>query len=172
MTLEALKPAGFALDRVRLNIRMRVDGEHLCIGIEPSTGDRGTLHATLPIAFASGLDPDNAIDVHVAGLSSRRLTKASHDIAPLAPVLASTGNSDTALVDDEAGGKSPRLKARDKGEGEVALVIGAAALGEGLRMVGVESVVVGNIGGEAADPRTATGPPNNIGKLSSSWGQS
>lgn len=166
-TFEVPELLQVALGRDGLNILVRVDGELLGILIEPATSGGGAVHATLAIALASELDPDNAIDVVVAGLGGRRLAEAGLDIAPF---LASTGEGDATLVDDEAPGESLGLNGRGEGADVAALVEGAAVRAA-VRAAGGERNVVGNIGSEAADPRAAAGLRNDVGKLGGGWGQ-
>lgn len=139
---------------------MRVDGELSGILVEPATGDGGALHATLAVALAPELDPDNAIDIVVAGLGGRGLAEAGLDVAPF---LARVGEGDAALVHDEAPGESLGLDGRGQGADVAALAEGAA--------VGGEWDVVGDVGSEAADPRAIAGLRNDVGKLGGGWGQ-
>lgn len=102
---------------------MRVDGELSGILVEPATGDGGALHATLAVALASELDPDNAINIVVVGLGGRGLAEAGLDVAPF---LASVGEGDAALVHDEAPGEPLGLDGRGQGADVAALAEGAA----------------------------------------------
>lgn len=163
ITLELLGP----LRRDRLNVWVRMFSKKLRSRIKPRTSFRGAAHATLAIALTTGLDPDNAIDVLVIGLGGRGLSKAGLDIAPVAPVVAGTWEGDTALINDEAGGKALSLEGRGEVRDEVALVVGLAAISDGFGGFSGKSIVVGDVGGKAADTGTV-GPPNNVGELGGS----
>lgn len=159
-TLERLGPLG----RDRLNVWVRIFSKNLGIRIEPSTSLRGAAHATLAIALSTGLNPDNAVHVLVVDISGCGLAEAGLDVAPVTPVVAGTTNSDTALINDEVGGKTLSLEGWGKVGDEVALVVGLAAISDVFRGSGVESVVVGDVGGKPADPAVGS-PADNIGEL-------
>lgn len=145
---------------------MRVDNKHLSKLVEPRASRRGARHATLAITLTAGLDPDNAVHVRVISLGGGRLTESGRaNIAPLSPVIAGTRESNTALVNDEAGGKTLSLKRWGEIGDIVALVVGLAAIGDGIRRGRLKRVVVGDVGGKAANGGAAASLSNNTREL-------
>src|SRR5690606_20733520 len=106
-------------------------------------------HPALAVALAPELDPHDAINMVVARLGGRRLAEAGLDVAPF---LAGVGEGDAALVHDEAPGEPLGLDGGSQGAGVAALAEGVAVLASG-----GEGDVVGDVGGEAADPRAGAG---------------
>lgn len=126
--------------------------QHLNILGEPLTSTGCALVAALTIALATGLDPDNAVDLGVVDGGAGLNTKAGgRDVAPLTPLLTGTGIGDTALIDDKARGQTIRLKVWGQRIGVVRLVPGVGVLGVGLTDLSLEGVVVGDVGREATD---------------------
>lgn len=129
------------------------------------------------VALASGLDPDDRVDEGRAGAGRRARAEAGAlDVAPVAPGLAEVLLAGAALVDDEARGEAllledgaKSLRATDTsafvstsgGEAThvdvVDLVVVRVALGAGVGGGSAERIVVGDVGGEAADERGGAG---------------
>ena len=136
---------------------MRVDGELSGILVEPGTSHGGALHPALAVALTPELDPHDAVDMVVARLGGRGLAEAGLDVAPF---LAGVGEGDAALVHDKASGEPLGLDGRGQGVDVAAFAEGVAVLASG-----GEGYVVGDVGGEAADPRAGAGLGDNVGKL-------
>lgn len=143
---------------ISTNLGVRIRGQHLRIGIKPRARLRSPRHATCPVRLATGLDPEDGVDVGVVGVGREGLTEAGGgDVAPLAPFLAGAVEGDAALVDDEVGGEAALAEGVAEGGG-VAGLVGRGAAGRVWGwVVGGVGVVVGDVAGVAADAGVAAG---------------
>lgn len=159
--------------------------EHLNIFIEPGPSAGSSLHTTLAVTLTTGLDPGQGIDV---GVVTRRAPRRGSEargrhIAPLAPLLPGTRKGYPPLIDNELRGlrdisirayaqrvcstayQALSLEERRERQGVVTLVPRVGELGEVLTDSGVEGVVVGDVGREAADLLAFTGESDDLGEL-------
>src|SRR5690242_12055289 len=136
----------------RLQRRISVLYQHLHIRIEPSSGRRRALKPAPPVALTTRLDPHNTVDKRIIRLGSRQGSKPTRsNVAPSAPLLPSTRQRNTALVNDELGGQTFSLEERCQRSRIVRLVPRGGPLGVVLANLGVERVVVAHVGCVAAD---------------------
>lgn len=145
--------------------------QHLEVSLVPSTSlrrwlERIVLSAERVIAvgagvrgtvrLATGLDPDEGVDEAGASGASRADTEAGTvDVAPVTPLLAETGDTVAASVDDSLGWHAGALELGGEEGNVLLLVLGLVPLGIGglgeLSWRQVEGVPASNVGGDTTD---------------------
>jgi hypothetical protein len=118
------------------------------------------------VALSTRLDPNNGINKSIASVGSRGATETGTlDVAPVTPsLLSSRLNAAAALVDDEVRVPAVRLEQRGDGVDVQLLVVVLVALGVGRGDGGVVAVVVGDVGGQAAERGGLAGFGVDLGK--------
>jgi hypothetical protein len=98
------------------------------------------------IAFTSGLDPNDSIDVRVTGGGGGADTETgSLDVAPVTPLGTDVLDTRATQIDDEVSGEAIGGELGAEGVDVVGLVVVGVARGDGVWAGGGEGVVVGNV---------------------------
>jgi hypothetical protein len=151
-----------------LTLESSVLEQLLKVGLEPSTSLRSRgqrirvtavsvvaagARVASTVALSTRLDPNDSINKSITSVGSRGASETGTlDIAPVTPgLLSSRLNAAAALVDDEVRVPAVGLEQRGDGVDVQLLVEVLVALGVRRGDGGVVAVVVGDVGGQAAE---------------------
>jgi len=126
-----------------------------CVCLPPQSSIRctGSIDSwpTRSITFTARLCPYYAVYESAVRICRRWDSKASFNVAPIAPVCTGVLEAGTSLVDDEMGGQRVVSQVRRENFSVVQLVIGIIVLGVVCSWVCDVGIEVRDVGGEASD---------------------
>lgn len=142
---------------------VRILNKHFHKLVKPLPCARRAFKPAAAITLAAGLHPDNRVDMSVVHRRAWLDSEAGGaDVAPLTPLGPTV--RDTALVNDEPRRQPLGLKVGRQRKRIVVLVVRVAPLGVVGSRVGVEGVVVGDVGREAPNLGVVAGLLDNLGE--------